>query len=52
MPDYSTIERAFQIVRSGECKSLADMRAILSHEPYSSAAQLTSFVSVGRRLNG
>ena len=50
MPAYSTVERAFQLARSGECQSIDDLRTMLSHEGYSDAVAQTSFPLVRKQL--
>lgn len=51
MPAYSTVERAFQIARSGECQTLDDVRAMLTREGHSDANAQTSFPLVRRQLS-
>ena len=50
MSAYSTVERAFQLARSGECQSIEALRAMLSHEGYSDAVAQTSFPLVRKQL--
>ena len=50
MPAYSTVERAFQLARSGECQSIEDLRSMLSREGYSDAGAQTSFPLVRKQL--
>ncbi len=50
MPAFSTVERAFQIARSGDCESLEDLRAILTREGYGDAVAQTSFPFVRKQL--
>jgi len=50
MPAYSTVERAFQLARSGECQSIDSLRAMLSREGYSKAVEQTSFPLVRKQL--
>jgi hypothetical protein len=50
MPTYSTVERAFQIARSGECQSLDDVRTMLTREGHTDASAQTSFPLVRKQL--
>jgi hypothetical protein len=50
MPTYSTVERAFQIARAGECKSLDEVRTILTREGHTDAIAQTGFPLVRKQL--
>lgn len=51
MPAYSTVERAFQIARGGECQTIDALRALLTREGYGDAVAQTSYPLVRKRLN-
>jgi hypothetical protein len=51
MSAFSTVERAFQIARAGDCQSLNDLRVSLKREGYGDAVAHTSFPMVRRQLN-
>ena len=50
MPAFSTVERAFQLARSGDCETLDDLRATLAREGYVDAVAQTSFPFVRKQL--
>lgn len=47
----TTLERAFQLANSGECASVADIRARLKSEGYSDAQSHTKGPSIRAQLN-
>lgn len=51
MQRLTTIERAFELARSGNCKSVQEIRLRLKAEGYSGVADHLQGVSIRRQLN-
>ena len=52
MPQFSTVERAFQLAKSGPCATIADIQQQLKSEGYPNAVEQISYPSVRKQLNG
>ena len=52
MEDRTILERAFDLARSGECATVADIRVGLQREGYSDVLNHLSWPSIRRQLTG